>query len=553
MHIRPRTPDEKEILAIWRDIHPHKAFFAGVHGQVGRVLVPTPENIENLMRRIALASARSQSESRRKLLACFGAYLLTLEPVHCPDNVLDAFFGHLAKEGINTRHLTNLAECSRLALNACLETSRRMSWPVGQRLLVLIRCNGLLELLGAIKNSARHSVMREQLTALMNSVSDFGKYFRVQNFCHGTFDEVWSIIRKHGCELGRVNAYSRVLHDIFDYPESPSEVESKGLAFLRHEFSEYVQLTNELAADLHCEARPDALIRALKSKRSIAPQKRIPYLNRLRKTTVKIIQRRFVRIAAPYCTKVIETPEYLTGITPSGASFFLDYLTNKPQQLFLNTIDLKRDPYTAPAQLLNLLMHEEYGHCVHVSNSALNLAAKPEFAERLWSIPGIAVSEGISFHRESEFMEYLDDLVENRHPTKDEEAFIKVCESQEAFDGFAKEYGFYTKTWRIIRFLRAIGDVRINSGKQELPDFIEWARKETSLPESLIYLQLFPAHQSSMGGATAYAILGDEVRRAQTAARDSGINIVNFNSYASSLGFVSRTGFVSRLSNYAET
>src|SRR2546428_11347902 len=54
--------------------------------------------------------------------------------------------------------------------------------------------------------------------------------------------------------------------------------------------------------------------------------------------------------------------------------------------------------------------------------------------------------------------------------------------------------------WRIVRFLRIIGDARINSGKQGLVEFIEWASKKTGLSKSMVYHQLFPAHQGNGPG-----------------------------------------------------
>ena len=67
------------------------------------------------------------------------------------------------------------------------------------------------------------------------------------------------------------------------------------------------------------------------------------------------------------------------------------------------------------------------------------------------------------------------------------------------------------KAWRMTRFLRVVGDARINSGKQDLADFIEWGNKETGLSKSMVYFQLFPAHQGIAPGATV-STYGDNRR-----------------------------------------
>ena len=553
MQIRPQTAHEKEILGIWCSVSPSKAFFAGLNDYAGRVLVPTHKNLDDLRKRITESSRRSTSESQRKLLACLDTYLSMLEPVHVPDDVLEAFFGHMIKEGTNANHLMSLAEYGRHALSAYLENKERGDWPTGQKLLAVIRCNGLLELLRVVRSQTSRKMLKRKIDSLVAEVQRYKKHVHVDGFSTGEFEEVWKIIQRQGCDLGRENVYHRGLRDLYDYGESPSEIEEKGLHFLRNELGDYVDLVGQLATRLKCDERPQTLVGVLKRNRALETSKIISYLNRVRVLTRKMVHRKIVNIDQDYFTKVIETPRYLSGVTPSGATFFLDYLTRDPRQIFLATTDPRRDPHTVPAQLLNLLMHEEYGHCVHVSNSARNYAARPEFAERLWSTLGIAVSEGISFHRELEFGECLDRVGAHDRLTNEERDFVKFFDGLGGFENLRMEYHFFTETWRIVRFLRVIGDARINSGRQSLADFVEWANRETGLPRSMIYFQVFPAHQSSMGGATTYAIVGEEVKENQKVAQEAGKDIVKFNTYASSLGFVPRSVFRSRLLQYAKT
>jgi hypothetical protein len=108
--------------------------------------------------------------------------------------------------------------------------------------------------------------------------------------------------------------------------------------------------------------------------------------------------------------------------------------------------------------------------------------------------------------------------------------------------------------WRIVRFLRIIGDVRINSGKQNLPEFIEWAHKRTGLSKSTVYFQLFPAHQGNGPGyATTYAITGKAIRELQNRAVRNGKKLIDFNTYACSMGFPARTVFEERLMAFANS
>jgi hypothetical protein len=274
----------------------------------------------------------------------------------------------------------------------------------------------------------------------------------------------------------------------------------------------------------------------------------------VRKTVVKIVNKRVVGINPKYATKVIETPPYLTGVFPSGGAFFFDYLTPTPKQIFITTVDPKRDPHTAPSELVNLLIHEEYGHCVHSSNSARGYGAKPAFVEMLSTTLGGATSEGMSFQREREFLDYLNQVDSGMRLTPVEKFFMKSWSKQGGFGTFRREYEFFTKAWRMTRFLRVIGDARINSGNQDLADFIEWGNMETGLSKSMVYFQVFPAHQGiGPGYASTYAIVGEAIREIQNSAKAAGKDLVKFNTYASSQGFAPRTVFESRLRDFAKS
>ena len=69
----------------------------------------------------------------------------------------------------------------------------------------------------------------------------------------------------------------------------------------------------------------------------------------------------------------------------------------------------------------------------------------------LWSSLGIAVSEGIAFHREFEFAQYLDQMTERNRLAKEERSFAKLCERLGGFENVKQEYRLCTQTWRITR------------------------------------------------------------------------------------------------------
>jgi len=549
--VKPSSPVEREIFEVWCQINPAGAFIGGRPEFAGKAFIPSNDNVEAARRRVAGALTRCENESQRKLLLSMDTALSILEPCNVPDYLLGTFFGHMIKEGIKPLHLTDLAEHSKKALDAFLEAHPSVDWTIGQKLLAEIRCDGLVEILNVVKRTTKSKTLRARVDDLLGTVAAFEKRVHVDGYSNGTFDEIWTIIRERGCAMGREQIYAQALKGLFDYPENPAEVEEKGLRFLRDELGDFNKLTAELAGELGCDANSETVTKAIRKEKSLKLSKIIAYINQVRRLTIKVVNKRVVGINPRYSTRVIETPPYLTGVFPSGGAFFFNYLTSTPKQIFITTVDPKRDPSTVPSELVNLIIHEEYGHCVHSSNSARHYAAKPTFLEMLDSTLGGAISEGMSFQRELEFLNYLNQIGNVVRLTAVERKFVRSWDKLGGFETFRREYEFFTKAWRMTRFLRVIGDARINSGKQDLADFIEWGNKETGLSKSMVYFQLFPAHQGiAPGYASTYAIIGESIREIQMDAVAAGRDLVKLNAYASSLGFIARTIFESKLREF---
>jgi len=128
----------------------------------------------------------------------------------------------------------------------------------------------------------------------------------------------------------------------------------------------------------------------------------------------------------------------------------------------------------------------------------------------------------------------------------EEKELMRYIKSLGEFETFLKEVEFVVMEWRIIRFLRAIGDVRINTGKSSIADFVDWAHTHTGLSKKMVFNQIF-IFQENPGYAPCYSIAGMSLKKLQDEARKNGKNILEFNTIASSMGFPPRTVFEERL------
>jgi hypothetical protein len=551
---KPQSPVETAIFEIWKETNPSEAFTGGLSECAGQMLVYDIAHIERLMGKMDDTSSKAETRTQQRLLASLKAYMklgLAGEAHIVPDTAVNTFFAHLIKERIVPSHLTSLANHAAKALTAYAGSASSRTCPTGIKILTSIRCAGLIEVTDTVRKQTRSKTLNVALDGLVGTVNDYSKKFGLPDFKNSGFDEIVDICTREGCDLGRSDYYANTLANLYDYSETPSGLEEKGLDMLGRELPDFKREVQEFASKLGVEASGEAVAHTISKKKALKASRVVEYIRGLKQHVAKLVNTNVVKINPRYVTRVVETPTYLSGVFPSGGAMFLDYLTKKPFQVFLATTDPRRTPETSPSELLNLLVHEEYGHCVHSSNSAFSFGAKPTLTDMLQSQAGGAVSEGISFHREKEFLNYLNEM-KQRKPTATEHAFIEFLSKYGGPDDVFAEYGFFTHLWRIVRFLRVIGDARINSGNQGLMEFIDWANRETGLSKSLVYHQVFPAHQGNGPGyASTYAILGESIAEIQQEALRNGKNLLDFNTYACSLGFPPRSVFENKLKVWA--
>jgi len=546
--LAPGSRTEEAIFEVWKEYLPHEAFLAGLDGYAGRIFVPTAANVRRLAAKIASLLRATKDPTERKFLRALGFRLRNPEPAAAPQALVEVLFGYMVKEGIVEDHVRGLLLEGRKALEASVREAAKREWPVGQRALVQLACSGLSEILDTVGKELHDPGAMEALQEMREETARYREAFNLEGFRpEGTFDEAFEIYRREGCDMGRARIYARALRDLWDYRESPAEVEAAGLRMLRRELPLFRETVASLAKDLGCQPTAEAVEEAIKRERGLRREQILPFLLELREHAVRIADRYVVGINPHYATQVLETPPYLVNTTPSGMAMSIDYLTDRSREIFLATTDERSAGRPPPAELLNLLIHEEYGHCVHGSNSSHAYAGTPKFLDVLNST-FVCVSEGIAFQREREFLPVLQEIAAGKLRGPEEDAFAACLDRWGGKETIVRDYAFYTYLWRIVRFLRVIGDARINSGKQDLVDFLEWAHGKTGLPRATVYYQVFPAHQIiGPGYATTYAIIGERIRGIQERALRQGIPLREFNAFACSIGWPPKSLYERRL------
>jgi len=545
-------PLDAQIMDFVKQVNPSGAYLMGFNEYAGKLFIASQANVNAALKKVRSLRSKARTELQQKLLDSMETNLLFDEPQPVLDDIVGTIFAHLVKEGVNDTHMLSLLDCAAKDVEACTERYSKRDIPVAVKALTLYRLGGALEILDTVKGESKNPRVKEACDALKNKVTEYVKLFDLEGWGKGEFPNAERIFKEKGFDLARQKFYPVVLKKGYDYAETPEQLEENAIEWIDEELPRFRKATEKLAKQFGCKPTPEEVESKINERNAIDPKKLVSVTLGIRKAVQKLVNEDVNGINRKYNTKVIETPPYLTGVIPTGAAQFFDTFTKKPFQYFFQTTDPKRDPDKSVASILNLLIHEEYGHCVHHSNSALGFVGKIPTLQTMPGLPtGAPITEGLSFNREIEFFELSKSLEAKKILTLTEKAYVKLMEKYGGLKQINLELEFMTRRWRIVRFLRVVGDVWVNTGKKTLLEFVDWAHEYTGVSRSSVYFQLFPAHEGAFPGyATCYAVVGQEIRSIERKIKDPKKR-VKFSTFLCSIGFPPRSMYRRMLSEYA--
>ncbi len=532
---------ERLFLQWYKEFDPSSAYTDGVNECAGRFLVPSKKNLDRAEKKIRHIQKKAANETQRRLFKSYLTALQFNEPYMVPSRATDAFFAHLVKEGIVPEHIQSLAKQVGEALDAYSELLAGIHWSIDIKILTCQTTDQLLGILDTILAETKHASVKKSLARLKEKTWKFRKLFDVKGIKSGDFSEVYPIVKKNRQKVKHKTIYPKLLADVWGYPETHDEIERKARRWLRKELPILRKTTRRLAKIYGVKPTVETVEEELNKRKGLPRQEALQFVKRTRSIVKRVCESNIVGITPKYDTRVVETPAYLVNLITTAAMIPFDGLTDKPFNVFFITTDPRISSSINVPELIQSILHEEYGHAVNYSNSATRFAATPSFLELVSSAFSTHISDGISFHRELEFAELLRRLSEKK-PSHDELELLKILRGKEDTETMLLENEFIVQKWRIMRFLRAIFDVRINMEKDSVADFVEWAHKETGLSEKMIFNETW-GFLETVGYAPCYCIAGDVIRRLQQQALKSGISQLEFNTYVSSLGFPHREIF----------
>lgn len=536
------TALDKQILRFYKKTSPLGLFTSGFKQYAGKVWLPTKENEREALDEVdrLLRKAKNDPVARKYLKAERRG--LVFEELHdIPGAVMNYLYNHFLIEGFNRKHITQLAEGGIRILDIKKQLLKK-DWPAEIKILTILACDGCLGVIETAKKNVTGVRVKEKLDALSAKVKEWRAAVSIGKIKKGDFSEVFPLLKKHGTGFRREKVYPRLLKDFYDYSETAQEIESNGLCWLEAELPKFRAIVAKLASRFGCKQTPEQVEKAMDQTFAISRTRLVKTILESRRLLQQLAEQHWVRITPKYDVRVIETPKYLVPFMPTAAMSSFNTLTRKPFCVFFSTTDPRGSPSTCLPEMFQTTIHEEYGHCVNFMNSYTGFLRPLRLVEILGSTLDTPITEGLSFHREMEALETFRHLEHEHRPSKAERHLIELISRYADFDLFTDALEYVVRKWRVFRFLRAVSDSRVNTGKQRYAAFVEWAAKKTGLPKKLIYDQTF-FFQERPGYSPGYSMFGQRLAVLQKKALAKGISRLDFNTFVVSTGFPARQIF----------
>jgi hypothetical protein len=532
----------EKLIDAWAMLNPDDAYTNGLEEYVGQIFLPTKENLAQARRRIEALRANVAGAEENRLAQALLNKLdtqlrTTYEDYQEPAPVLDqgrsALFFLLMKEADDA----TVQRCLESIVTALILTTERFhgrTWPIELRKVMVDKSGDLATFLDDLEQERPAPGVKTACQEVREAVEDYRALFWAEGLDmrvadDEALDELLTLFHRYTDEspaLDRSAFYADLVRDVYTVPHSPEEVEQLARRQLDIEVTAL-----ERIADALREALPEHYASAERIEdiynlvfdravydAEVCDEEAQDVIDAL----VKGIDATIVPIHPQHQTQIEKTPPYLASNIPWAAVYSVDAL--RPNG-YLNLFFVTEESASSTIDLINLVVHEEFGHAVFGSNSTID----GSLLHRLVGAASLttAVSEAVAVHRELEACDWFDELMA-RPPAElnsAEEAALSLFGETEAERALGvTEYKFITCIWRVLRVLRALADVAVNYRQQPLANFIDWAAEETGLGRRFIWNGYFNL-LTQPGYAPTYGVLGViKMTELQAMAQQMGID-----------------------------
>lgn len=390
---------------------------------------------------------------------------------------------------------------------------------------------GTLESL--LKARDHDAAATKKATAIKEALKHYQALFDVEGLDSPDFGVYWKIFQQWNAVTGPTTAkgYPECLKNYYQLTKSAEEIDTIAQGWLEIDLPVTAHIADRinqrLFRDRHLASLGDIWQAVSKT---YAVELTREYLKEIVTACNDFGQEHIIGFTAEDRVFFDPTPDYLVNLVTGGEDFAVNYLN--PQQAY-SQLYLTKSKNTSLLTMINILVHE----ASHGFNFVLSAKHAPSPLLNLNTALEVPQTEGQAYYREYQYWAAAQNLLGRTDLDPKQTAYLELYGNtpEKQADGVLCAQ-LETYIWRVIRYIRALCDVRVNGGKQTYTDFIAWAARFTGLSEEMLHGECF-TFLAAPGYAPCYALGGAVYASAQKSALLAGVPEIDFNTQTSEMGF----------------
>jgi hypothetical protein len=504
--------DELDYFEIWKEYNPVKAYLCTLDKQYeGKLLDNTDSAIDQLMSKMTELRNKTKDRKIQQYLDGFIVTLKYQEPFMPVTTLVHALSSYLFCQR-PVESLSLLLENSFVYLRNAYYSMQSKKWTLPILILTQLALKSLFALLdhSALKNVFLDFAKSQLHSECYRYYSLFQIPLTRETICepvifNDSFDNIFNLFHEHTADrdfmcTGRSQWYPLFLNKKLGYQETPFQLLASGMLSISDELESMksdmgclskkynIPSSSSLEKFADClslvdPVKPNDLLSVTRKIQS----ELIPFID----TFIADVPKEFVQ-----SSRMTETPLELCPIIPCAAAYSFCEKTPEKQYVYFITTNVQYNPIDTFSDLINLLIHEQFGHNLHYWTIFNSQVKTIDTLENTFTS---GLSEGIAFHREFQFMKKLNQ--EKTSPLLPSFILERLPELR-----------FITKKQRLIRYCRIICDIFINLDIMTVPETCKWIEDTIGISARTMFYNFFPCHQGIYAGfATTYAVIGNQI------------------------------------------
>lgn len=523
-----------EAFELWKRLSPSEAYILGVEDLGGNLFIPTRDNIVIRRRELDNIWRSTLDISIRSMLRWARCYLDHQEPLKAPNDLMWAIGGHLMKGGPENPLLPSLLKASEKYMDHAISDLKVHRWPLEFQVMVVQRVNGLRSMLEQIPKN-------ENTTQLMGSLGEkllaYQELFPAHENMGPSHHDMITLMEEGEGHLARGDIYPRILAEIYACSERANVLEEKLLLELYKELPNFKKASFEMKDMFGTSLDIEDIQDSISKNRGLKRDDIIPSVRGLHDRLTFWGIRRLIDYPHEMDMDIKETPDHFKPFVRGGRFMMMDGLKGKPTSDLYLTLDNDHGRQMSFPELFLFLVHEELGHRAHYLNSYSRPVDDVRITDVVIGLMMASTFEGFANNREFDILGQMKDMNNRRQELlKDEIRLVDYIELSYPMSELISELEFLVSRNRVMGLLSAVADIRINTGKQSMMEFIRWAHIITGMEErSLFNVILGPA--MTPGFHASQQLITMDLKQISQVLQNEGISIKEFNTWSTRLGF----------------